>query len=165
MRGLLHLKPHHRLLDVGGGTGVYADLFASDGSGFVILEPHGGRLAYGRVRRPRMHFVQGSAENLPFPDGRFDRVVAAFSLHHMPRQDDALAEMARVIREGGRLVVEEFDPAAPPTPFLHLFQNKVRGENLALLSPVELQECLVGHGFRDVIVEPGRRGYFAVASL
>ena len=49
--------------------------------------------------------VQGDSERLPFPAGAFDVVTCANSFHHYPHQDRAVAEMHRVLRPGGRLML------------------------------------------------------------
>ena len=54
------------------------------------------------------------AEKLPFPDDRFDRVSVAFGLRNMTDKDRALAEMRRVLKPGGRLLVLEFSRVAKP---------------------------------------------------
>jgi demethylmenaquinone methyltransferase/2-methoxy-6-polyprenyl-1,4-benzoquinol methylase len=54
------------------------------------------------------------AERLPWPDGRFDLVSVAFGLRNMTHKDRALAEMCRVLRPGGRLLVLEFSKVAAP---------------------------------------------------
>jgi len=54
------------------------------------------------------------AEKLPFPNGYFDRVTVAFGLRNMTHKDRALAEMTRVLRPGGKLLVLEFSQVAKP---------------------------------------------------
>ncbi len=49
--------------------------------------------------------MQGDSERLPFASGSFDIVTCANSFHHYPRQDRAVAEMRRVLRPGGRLMI------------------------------------------------------------
>src|SRR4029077_8982565 len=60
-----------------------------------------------RWRRQAGHVqpVQGDSERLPFADGSFDFVTCANSFHHYPHQDRAVAEMHRVLRPGGRLLL------------------------------------------------------------
>jgi demethylmenaquinone methyltransferase/2-methoxy-6-polyprenyl-1,4-benzoquinol methylase len=58
--------------------------------------------------------VQCDAERLPFPSGYFDGVTVAFGLRNMTHKDKALAEMARVLKPGGRLVVLEFSTVWKP---------------------------------------------------
>ena len=54
------------------------------------------------------------AEHLPFPDHHFDRVSVAFGLRNMTHKDQALREMCRVLKPGGKLLVLEFSKVAPP---------------------------------------------------
>jgi demethylmenaquinone methyltransferase/2-methoxy-6-polyprenyl-1,4-benzoquinol methylase len=63
--------------------------------------------------------VQCDAEKLPFPDGHFDLVTVAFGLRNMTHQSLALAEMARVLRPGGRLLVLEFSRVWGPLEKLY----------------------------------------------
>jgi ubiquinone/menaquinone biosynthesis C-methylase UbiE len=100
-----------RVLDVGCGTGVFAERMRSAlpnaevwGVDLVSAMLQGGR------KRWKAHFgrivpVQGDSERLPFPDGSFDAVTCANSFHHYPRQDLAVAEFRRVLRPGGTLLL------------------------------------------------------------
>ena len=58
--------------------------------------------------------AQCDAERLPFPDGYFDRVTVAFGLRNMTHKDRALAEMTRVLKPGGKLLVLEFSRVWKP---------------------------------------------------
>jgi demethylmenaquinone methyltransferase/2-methoxy-6-polyprenyl-1,4-benzoquinol methylase len=70
--------------------------------------------------------VQCDAERLPFPAGRFDCVMVGFGLRNMTHKERALAEMARVLRPGGRLVVLEFSRVwAPLQPAYDLYSFRV----------------------------------------
>lgn len=100
-----------RILDVGCGTGVFAariraELPAARVCGIDLVS---GMLAKGaeRWRRHAGHVlpVQADSERLPFAAGTFDFVTCANSFHHYPRQDRAVAEMHRVLRPGGRLML------------------------------------------------------------
>ena len=79
--------------------------------------------------------AQCDAEKLPFPSNYFDIVTVAFGLRNMTHKDQALAEMRRVLRPGGRLLVLEFSKvAAPLKPFYDLYSFKVLpwlGEKIA----------------------------------
>ena len=67
-----------------------------------------GMLREGRRRQPTLPFVAGDATRLPFADASFDAVTISFGLRNVVDPDRALAEMLRVTRPGGRLVVCEF---------------------------------------------------------
>ena len=113
--GQAAVRPGMRVLDVAGGTGDLARAFARrvGAQGEVWLtDINGSMLAVGRDRMVDdgclQPAVQCDAEALPFPDGYFDRVTVAFGLRNMTRKDRALAEMRRVLKSGGRLLVLEF---------------------------------------------------------
>ena len=110
-----NVRPGMKVLDIAGGTGDLARAFAqrAGASGEVWLtDINGSMLADGRDRLLDagldLPLAQCDAEKLPFPRGHFDRVSVAFGLRNMTHKDVALAEMARVLRPGGRLLVLEF---------------------------------------------------------
>ena len=100
-----------RILDVGCGTGVFASRLRAAlphaevyGVDLVSEMLNKGRSRW-RLHRGHVLAVQGDSERLPFASGQFDIVTCANSFHHYPRQDRAIAEMSRVLRPGGRLMV------------------------------------------------------------
>ena len=109
------LRPGHRVLDVAGGTADLAIQFARrvGAAGEVVLtDINPAMLVRGRDRMLDTGIVapavQCDAERVPFPDGHFDCVSVAFGLRNMTHKERALAEMHRVLRPGGRLLVLEF---------------------------------------------------------
>jgi demethylmenaquinone methyltransferase/2-methoxy-6-polyprenyl-1,4-benzoquinol methylase len=110
-----NVRPGMKVLDIAGGTGDLAKAFAQRAgtSGEVWLtDINGAMLAEGRDRMLdaglTLPLAQCDAEKLPFPSAHFDLVSVAFGLRNMTHKDAALAEMARVLRPGGRLLVLEF---------------------------------------------------------
>ena len=92
-----------RVLEVGGGPGELAARIGTElGCGVVMVDVSARmvELALERGVEARLGDVQG----LPFEDGSFDVAIAAWMLYHVPDLDRALAELARVLRPGGRLV-------------------------------------------------------------
>ncbi|MCX7139100.1 MAG: bifunctional demethylmenaquinone methyltransferase/2-methoxy-6-polyprenyl-1,4-benzoquinol methylase UbiE [Proteobacteria bacterium] len=115
------LRPGQRVLDVAGGTADLAIQFARrvGASGEVVLtDINPAMLALGRDRMLDAGImapaVQCDAEHLPFADAHFDCVSVAFGLRNMTRKDRALAEMHRVLKPGGRLLVLEFSRVWQP---------------------------------------------------
>ena len=122
-----------RVLDVAGGTGDLSSAFAKrvGPTGEVWLtDINNAMLTRGRDRLLDEGVLgpvaQCDAEKLPFPDNHFDIVTVAFGLRNMTHKDKALAEMRRVLRTGGRLLVLEFSKVWEPlTPFYDLYSFKV----------------------------------------
>ncbi len=117
-------RPGEFVLDVAGGTGDLSRLFArrvGAAGRVVITDINGPMLRRGRDRLLDDGLIvptaQCDAEKLPFADASFDCVSVAFGLRNMTHKDAALAEMTRVLRPGGRLLVLEFSriwqPLAP----------------------------------------------------
>ena len=117
-----------RVLDVAGGTAdlslAFAKRVGTEGQVWLTDINH-AMLSVGRDRvldRGRaLPVAQCNAERLPFPDNWFDCVTVAFGLRNMTHKEAALAEMRRVLRPGGRLLVLEFSrvwkPLAPAYDF------------------------------------------------
>ena len=115
------IRSGERVLDIAGGTGDLALHFArrAGASGEVVLtDINAAMLRRGRDRLLDegclVPAVQCDGERLPFPAERFDCVSVAFGLRNMTRKDAALAEMRRVLRPGGRLLILEFSKVWGP---------------------------------------------------
>ncbi|HEY6798767.1 MAG TPA: demethylmenaquinone methyltransferase [Kineosporiaceae bacterium] len=104
----LDLRPGETLLDLAAGTGTSSEPFADAGVRTVACDFSLGMLRVGRARRPDLGFVAGDATRLPFDDEAFDAVTISFGLRNVADVPAALAEMRRVTRTGGRLLLCEF---------------------------------------------------------
>ncbi len=116
-----NLREGDQVLDIAGGTGDLSLAFAKKvgASGRVVhTDINEAMLRVGRDRLIDKGVVLPTlvcdAEKLPFPDGHFDLVSVAFGLRNMTHKDQALAEMCRVLKPGGRLLVLEFSKIAQP---------------------------------------------------
>jgi ubiquinone/menaquinone biosynthesis C-methylase UbiE len=96
-----------RVLDVGAGTGAFAVRVAA-ATGAVVTAVDSAPAMVAQARRAGVDAVLADARSLPFPDDSFDCVVANWMLYHVAGRDDALAEIARVLRPSGRLVAATF---------------------------------------------------------
>jgi len=107
--------PGDRVLDLAAGTGTSSRAFAAAGAHCVACDFSLGMLQAG-ARKPaaRVSFVAGDALAVPFRDQAFDAVTSSFGLRNVVDPDAALAEMLRVTRPGGRLVICEFGHLQQP---------------------------------------------------
>jgi len=117
-RALLAALPPRRLrdfLDIGTGTGRMLELFGAEGARGVGLDRSREMLAVARANLDRAGLAQcrvqqGDMYQLPWPSGAFDAVTIHQVLHFADQPAAAIAEAARVLRPGGRLVIADFSP-------------------------------------------------------
>ena len=114
---LVNSQPGQTILDLAAGTGSSSIVFLRDGVKVVAADFSEGMLEEGRKRHPELEFVFADAANLPFADQEFDTVTISFGIRNVEKTEVALAEMLRVLKPGGKLVVCEFSRI--PNNFLH----------------------------------------------
>ena len=97
-----HLAGANAVLDVGCGEGQVARLAASGGAHCVVgVDPTWAQLSLARERGGGVAYARSDAAALPFPDSAFDALVACLVFEHIDAVDDAVAEVGRVLRQGG----------------------------------------------------------------
>ncbi|HEV2523805.1 MAG TPA: bifunctional demethylmenaquinone methyltransferase/2-methoxy-6-polyprenyl-1,4-benzoquinol methylase UbiE [Gammaproteobacteria bacterium] len=112
-----NIRPHHTVLDLAGGTGdltrQLAKLLGKEGL-IVLADINEAMLTKGRERlinagsiQP-IAFTQANAECIPFANNSFDRIICAFGLRNVTHPNKALAEMSRVLKPGGQVMILEF---------------------------------------------------------
>jgi SAM-dependent methyltransferase len=129
--------PGTKTLDLCCGTGLVAGAAVARGAIVSGLDFSPAMLEVARATHPALHFAEGDAEAMPFPDGAFDAVVSNFGVHHVPRPERALAEARRVLRPGGRVAFATW--AAPADNIAwHLLLDAIRlhGDPDAARAPV-----------------------------
>jgi SAM-dependent methyltransferase len=101
-----HLAGARTVLDVGTGEGQLARVAAAAaGAGCVVgVDPSWGQLEAARTRAGGPSYLRGEAVALPFPAAAFDAVLACLVFEHIEGMDEAIAEVGRVLRPGGRFL-------------------------------------------------------------
>ena len=100
------------VLDLAAGTGTSSQPFADAGAVVVPCDFSLGMLKVGKKARPALPFTAGDGTRLPFGDATFDAVTISFGLRNIVDPRAGLAELRRVTKPGGRLVVCEFSHPA-----------------------------------------------------
>jgi demethylmenaquinone methyltransferase/2-methoxy-6-polyprenyl-1,4-benzoquinol methylase len=123
-------RPGDVVLDLGAGSGK---LSAQLGLGVRVVgvDLSAPMLALARERRSALRAVQGSAFRLPFHEGSFDAAVSAFVLRNLADLQPAFAELARVVRPGGRVAL--VDITQPPSAVMRVLFNGYFGAAAPLL--------------------------------
>lgn len=107
MIDLAEIEPQHTVLDVGGGTGRVAVKLVSIAKCTIIADS--ALMMIREAQKKGINAINANAEQLPFRDGAFDRIIMVDALHHVADQRQTLDELWRSLKPGGLLVIEEPD--------------------------------------------------------
>jgi ubiquinone/menaquinone biosynthesis C-methylase UbiE len=159
---LLDLPVAGRLLDAGGGTGRVSAQLRPLVDGLVISDASYGMLVQARTKSG-LALSQAQAEKLPFADGAFERVLVVDALHHFRDQKRAIAELLRVLKAGGKLVIEEPDLNALRVKLIAL------AEKAALMRshfyyPAAIKDMVEAHGGTARIERDGQLSAWVVVT-
>jgi ubiquinone/menaquinone biosynthesis C-methylase UbiE len=123
---LLDLSNSDTVLDAGGGTGRVAQFLAENSHLTVVADPSRKMLRQAH-RKTGVRSACSPGEHLPFPAGTFDRVIMVDAFHHVGNQTEVARELWRVLKPGGRIVIEEPDIRTFPVKLIAV------GETLLLM--------------------------------
>jgi ubiquinone/menaquinone biosynthesis C-methylase UbiE len=126
---LTGLKAGAKMIDLGCGSGIFTHLLSARGYDVAGLDISPKLLALARRKYPGLQFDEGDVEALPYEAGSVDGVLLSGLVHHLPDPSLCAAEVARVLRPGGKFVA--FDPNRA-NPFMYLYRDK----SSPLYSPV-----------------------------
>ncbi|MGZ6316555.1 MAG: methyltransferase domain-containing protein [Anaerolineales bacterium] len=167
---LAKIKPGDKVLDVACGTGnltLTAQSYAGPGGKVYGIDAAPEMIEVARQKaarlRPEVVFDVGLAEKLAFPDATFDVVISRLAIHHLPEdlKRQAFAEILRVLKPGGHLLIADFNPPANPVLAhvasalvgTHMMQTEIRG----------VLPLLTAAGFVEVTWGPTRSAFLAFA--
>ncbi|MDH4111096.1 MAG: methyltransferase domain-containing protein [Actinomycetota bacterium] len=156
-----------RVLDVGTGTGVVAQVASDSGAAVTGIDESVGMLRVARRERPKVPVVAAQAIDLPFGPGRFDAVIGSFVIAHFNKVETALFDITRVLRGGGRIAFSSWADGvdAYQQTWRELIESVVPREMLApayaeaapwherFRSRTAFEEALIDAGFRHVRTE------------
>jgi demethylmenaquinone methyltransferase/2-methoxy-6-polyprenyl-1,4-benzoquinol methylase len=156
---LLGLEPEHRLLDVGGGTGRVTSFLEEHVTQACVVDASMGMLL--QAREKGLCAYQGMVEQLPFPDGVFDRILIVDAFHHFRDWPWAAGELLRVLKCGGRIVVEEPDIRFGAVKLI-AFAERLLLMRSRFYAPLDLAELFDSAGGRVKLHEDGGGIFWAV---
>jgi ubiquinone/menaquinone biosynthesis C-methylase UbiE len=115
-----------RLLDVGCGTGHLAANAAQRGAEAEGIDFASAMVATAAANYPKVQFIKGDAEDLPYEDERFDCVACSFGLLHMQHPEQVMKEAYRVLRKGGRFTFTVWCTPEQGSEFFGLVQAAIQ---------------------------------------
>ena len=153
LRQLLKLPTNGWLLDGGGGTGRVSsqlnDLVAN-----IVVSDLSLRMLK-KAREKAISPVRAHIEHLPFPDQSFDRVLVVDALHHFCDQREAIEDLLRVLKPGGRLVIEEPDFNHKGVKLLALAE-KILLMRSHFYAPEQIRDMIASYGYPAKIENDNR---------
>ncbi len=174
------LQPGDRVLDVACGTGMFAReaiaRVTPDGT-VTGIDPSPAMLAVAAQRWPTVAWTLGTAEQLPYPDERFDVVACAFGLMFFSDRNRGLEQMHRVLAPGGRLVLAVWSQLerSPGYAMMVAMLERLAGREAAdalrrpfeLGDPEALRALLADAGFGNptIVERPGRATFPSISAL
>jgi ubiquinone/menaquinone biosynthesis C-methylase UbiE len=152
------LAPDLDVLDVACGPGILACALAGRARSVTGVDITPAMIEQARIRQTDMGLANmawriGNAMALPFGDASFDRVTTRYSFHHMTNPAAVLAEMKRVCRPGGRIVVIDATPS-PETQGAYDTMETLRDpSHTSALTLAQLRAIGSGAGLREVLID------------
>ena len=146
---LVPLRGHERVLDVGTGTGALAFAVAARAKEVVAVDADAAMLERARADAPaNVELLEADAQELPFEAGSFDFAATLRTLHHVHRPELVIAELVRVTRSGGTiLVVDQLAPVDPLAAFeLNRFEVARDPSTTRILSDGDLRALFDANG-------------------
>ncbi len=145
------------ILDLGSGTGMYSQLLAEQFESEVIgVEPSARmrQVAEREHDHPRVRYVEGTAERIPLSDGSCDVALLSNVIHHVGDRRACAAELHRVVRPGGLVLVRgTLREAVASVPFFKFFPSALAIDRRRMPSVDELVALLTGGGLDHVASE------------
>ena len=158
----LELPISGRLLDAGGGTGRVSAVLTGMSGEIIVTDISAGMLR--QAQRKELPVVNAPAEELPFPNEVFERILMVDALHHVADQTTVARELWRVLEPGGRLLIVEPDIRRLGVKGIALFE-KLALMRSHFLRPTEIVSLFDGTGGRSVIDVEASTAWVAINKI
>ena len=149
-------RPGEQILDLAAGTGTSSVPFTEAGASVFPTDISMGMLKVGKQHLPRLDFVAGDALQLPYADDSFNAVTISYGLRNVERTSQALEEMLRVTKPGGRVVIAEF--STPTHPAFRFLYEKAALRIVPLAARISSNPAAYGYLAESILAWPNQTG-------
>ena len=158
---LILLDKTDKVLDLGGGTGRISKFFVGRVKEIIVLDSSQGMIKECR-KYPGLNCIKCSAEKIPFPDDYFNKIIIVDAFHHFQHQEAVCKEIKRILKQGGILIIEEFNPETAIGKIIVLLE-KLFKMNSNFYSSEELNEFFAKYLSRIKIFNGAKTRYYLIA--
>ena len=145
---LLNPKPNGQYLDIGCGTGNYTHEFQKRGFQFIGIDPSMEMLKQAKLKNPKVVWHIGTAEQTGLTDNAVDGIIGSLTIHHWDNLTKGFAELARVLKPNGRLVIFTSTPAQMKGYWLnHYFPKMLQASILQMPKLDKVKTAMQAAGF------------------
>jgi demethylmenaquinone methyltransferase/2-methoxy-6-polyprenyl-1,4-benzoquinol methylase len=155
------LKITDRVLDLGGGTGRVAKSFLSKVKEIAVLDGSKGMILQCQ-KKGGINCVFGKADNIPFEDGHFDKIIIIDAFHHFQNKEKAVQEIKRVLKGNGKAIIEEVNFNRFGNWLVEKLET-IFGAKSKIYSPELTAEFFSKNGFKIKILDKNKNSYYLIA--
>jgi len=162
----LDLRPSDRLLDIGCGTGITVRTVAAKIERAAGIDLSPSMIRYARAHAgdaSNIEFAVAESSELPFADATFTVVLCTFSFHHYPHPAASVEEMARVLIDGGRVVLADATSDHWPMRIADVVARRREPGHVRFYHSYELTSLLERAGFVEIDVHHPPRSWYVIA--
>lgn len=149
-----------RVLDLGGGTGRVAKFFVGKVQEIAVLDASKGMISRCKNHQG-INCVLGKADNIPFGDSYFDKIIITDAFHHFKNRQIVIQEIKRALKGNGRLIIEEVNFGRFGNWIVEKLET-ILGAESKILSPPSLVELFSKNQFKAKFLNKDRNAYYLI---
>lgn len=163
LNSLVEFNSSDIVLDIGGGAGSIAKYFVGKIKSIVVIDPS-PKMIEQCQKHPDLSCMVACAENLPLADNSVGKIILVDAFHHISQQIAAIAEMQRVLKVGGTIIIAEYNPLTFGGRCIEILEKILRLGS-TFHSPDSLRKLFTDRGFRARVVDEKQKEYFLIATM
>ncbi len=143
-----HVAPQMDVLEIGAGTGFVSNTLRQMAKSLVVTDASLEMLSINTARNPALNAFCCATEQLPFPDGSFDRVIGNNTFYLVPDKREAARNIARVLKKGGKLILSEMNPHQPLWPIMFAIKGRLFERTIYKIFPFQMRSLFEPFGMK-----------------